>query len=124
MENEILLNRKKHIGARNVTNTLPLDVVSTSKPLIHKDLKETIDLYDVYREEYANCHRYRVTLTVKPYCTNMLFNMCTEVVKYEGSDNCEVVYDANSPAVSVDSHSVYGKYENLTRAYMVSNTEF
>ena len=87
MEHEIRLGKTDNIGATNQTNSLPLDVSVTSKPLVRKDLKETVDLYDVYREEYGKCSNYRITLTIKPYCTNALFNTCTEIVKDEGDDS-------------------------------------
>lgn len=121
--NELILNKNKNIGARNLENNLPLNIDSTSKPLIKKNLKEIVDLYEVYREEYKKCNKYRVTVTIKPYCTNVLFNVCTEIVKNEGDDSCEPVYD-NENLNGIDQNDVYGKYNHLRRYYMVSNTEY
>lgn len=122
-EREILLGKKKRRAARNETNTLPLQIASTSKPLVRKDLKSVVDLYDVYMGEYGKCHRYRLTLTIKPYCTNVLYNVCTEIVKKEGDDNCIPVSD-NSSAGFLEMSDVYGKTNALYRNYMVSNTEY
>lgn len=123
MEHEILSGKSKSIRGTNETNVLPLDVSTTFKPLVLKDLKETVDLYSVYREEYGKCQNYRITLTIKPYCTNVLFNTCTEVVKGEGSDDCIVATDGEDiPTTGLGA--VYGRNRDLRRAYMVSNTEY
>ena len=121
-EKDILLGKKITLGGRNHTNTIPLEISTTSKPLVRKDIKETVDLLEIYREEYSKCHDYRITLTLHPYCTNVLYNVCTEIVKDEGSSTCNVVSDSNG--TSFASNDVYGKTTNVKRAYMVSNTEY
>ncbi|MBP5724617.1 MAG: hypothetical protein J6X18_13725, partial [Bacteroidales bacterium] len=62
-------------------------------------------------------------LTIKPYCTNALFNTCTEIVKDEGDDSCQVAVD-NSTLPNFNSNDVYGLKQEVKRAYMVSNTEY
>ena len=123
MANNILLGKTKRRGARNETNKVPIDIKSTFKPAIIKDVKKTIDLYDVYREEYGRCDKFRITLTIKPYCTNVLFNVCSEIVKNEGSENCYSVCD-NESAPRVSNGEVYGRLSSLYRNYMVSNSEY
>lgn len=123
MATDILLGKHKQLGARNETNNLEIDIKTTFKPVLIKDIKHTLDLYDVYRQEYAACRRYRITLTIKPYCTNVLYNLCTEIVKDEGSPKCCVITDSNQ-APTLSDGSVFGKTNNLYRNYMVSNTEY
>ncbi len=122
----LLIGKKKRRGARNETNTLPLQIENTSKPLVRMDVKSVVDLYEVYREEYAVCQRYRITLTIKPYCTNVLYNVCTEIVKDEGSQKCIPVSDAQpvSSTSNPEPYEVYGKTSGLYRNYMVTNTEY
>jgi hypothetical protein len=120
----ILLGKTKHRGARNETNNVPIHVETTSKPAIVKDIKASVDLYDVYMDEYSNCDKFRVTLTIKPYCTNILFNVCTEVVKNEGDEDCFPVSDTDPAPQASISGTVYGRSSNLYRNYMVSNTEY
>ena len=123
MEHNILLGKAKRRGARNETNIVPLNIESTFKPVVRKDLRNTVDLYEVYREEYGRCNKYRVTLTVKPYCTNVLYNLCTEVVKDEGSYDCYPVSDSDG-AVGLSNAFIYGRKDNVYRNYMVANTEY
>ena len=140
MDSEIRLHKTEHLGARNVTNSVPVDIVTSSKPLIRKDLKEVVDLYDVFRDEYSKCTQYRLTLTIKPFMTNVLFNMCTEVVKCEGIDIENIVpsteqskyYPASDKPganIVISGNFIYGwkgnsNDEHITRYYMVSNTEY
>lgn len=120
---EILLGKSKRRGSTNETNLLQVQLKNTFKPAISRDIKTTVDLYSVYLEEYSNCEKFRLTLTVKPYCTNVLFNVCTEIVKDEGSPDCYPVSDGEF-APSVSGTSVYGKTSKLYRNYMVANTEY
>ena len=122
-EYNILLGKSKRRGARNEKNVLTTEINSTSKSVVYKDIKSVVDLYSIYRDEYRRCNRYRLTVTIKPYCTNVLYNTCTEVVKDEGSEKCLVATDEN-PAYPLNEGDVYGKTRNLYRNYMVSNTEY
>jgi len=119
----ILLGKAKKRGGRNETNQVPFELETTFNPLIVKDIKKVVDEHEVYTEEYSQCNKFRLTLTVKPYCTNVLFNMCTEIVKDEGSQDCVRVTD-NESAPDLDGSKVFGRYSNLYRNYMVSNTEY
>jgi hypothetical protein len=104
-----------HVELEHTTKKLPITDVST-----------TIDQYEVYRTEASACNRYRLTLTVKPYCTNVLFNTCTEIVKDEGSANAEVVTDNMSITIN-DARSrslIGGLTSGIKRAYMLDNTEY
>lgn len=42
--------------------------------------RDTLDQYDLYRRELADCGNFRLITTIRPYCTNVLFNPLTEVV--------------------------------------------
>lgn len=121
--NSIILDKVKRIGARNKSNMIPFDLNSTFKPTIVKDIKAFVDIYEVYQKEYSECRNFRFTITIKPYCTNVLFNVCTEIVKDEGSPNCYSVCD-NESAPNIANSSVYGKTSSLKRNYMVANTEY
>ncbi len=48
------------------------------------DVKETVYLYDGYREERDKCTLYRLIVTIDPVCTNVLFNPVTIVLNGSG----------------------------------------
>lgn len=119
----ILLGKAKKRGGRNETNQVPFELETTFNPLLVKDIKHVVDEYKVYTEEYSQCNKFRLTLSVKPYCTNVLYNVCTEVVKDEGSPDCIHVTDSES-APDLEESQVFGRTNHLYRNYMVSNTEY
>lgn len=121
-----LLHKAKYSGARNNPENVQVNIESTSKPIVPMNIKETVDLYEQYMSEYSECDKYRLTLTIKPYCSNILFNAATEIekttVRY---NNVTVSVPTNISEVSIDSMlDIYGKKNSLTRDYMVSNTEY
>lgn len=122
---EIRMGKTSRLGSVNRTENVPVEIGSTSVPLVMHELKETVDLYEQYKKEYGECKRYRLTLTVKPYCTNVLFNMCTEIVKDEGNgDGTVIASDCPGYEVYVEPSVVYGKSSSLRRIDMLYNTEY
>ena len=123
-----LLHKSDYVGARNNPENYQVEIQSTSKPLIPMNIKETVDLYEQYTTEYGACDKYRLTLTIKPYCSNVLFNASTEIEKTIDNGNSITVV---SPTNSVDVGAiggftnVFGRNDTgLFRDYMVSNTEY
>lgn len=50
-------------------------------------VSNTIDQRELFEQERADSTKYRLILTINPYCTNVLFNAVTEIVKNEGTDS-------------------------------------
>ena len=66
-------------------------------------------------------------MTIKPYCTNVLFNACTEAVLYEGSDDADAVLyndEMDSGTITKIKNKVRGKNSSVTIADMIRNTEY
>lgn len=131
MEN-IRLSSTDSVFSSNKENITHVQLNQTTKKISLTDIRTIIDQYDVYRKEVADCENYRITLTMKPYCTNVLFNTCTEIVKDEGSDRIEVALDGEFSGLhrlsqlneDPETHIPHGKRDGLTREYMVQNTEY
>lgn len=123
---EIRLGSTDSIFSINRENTVHVQLDHTTKKIPLTNLSTVIDQYEVYRTEASACNKYRLTLTMKPYCTNVLFNTCTEIVKDDGSNDIQVVRD-NAPVSITDpkvKNKISGSVNTLTRAYMVDNTEY
>lgn len=99
------------VNLRQTTKALPFPNVST-----------TISQRNLYEEERQAGNKFRLILTIVPYCSNVLFNTLTEIVKNEGSKDVEVVTDENKSTLS-KYNIVYGKIAP-SRVHMISNTEY
>lgn len=121
----ILSGGAQSCDARNDDKSMMVDMEQHYKKFIFPTLRETIDVHEQYLIERASCDKYRLMLTINPFCSNVLFNACTEVIKNEGEiykNNDNVILDNRQ--FSVDGNNVYGLYQGLTRSYMIQNTEY
>ena len=94
----ILLEKNKSKNSVNVENFVNLDLTSKSRLLPYNDISDTLNLTKLYQEERDNSTKYRLLFTVNPICSNVLYNMRTEVVREEGSDECifvPMIFDSN-----------------------------
>ena len=92
-ELNIRLGQTDSINSVNVENRLDVEIKNTSNLIRCNNVKETIDQYEQFLQERNDCSKYRLILTINPFCSNVLFNPVTEIIKDEGSDNCKVVTD-------------------------------
>lgn len=99
---------------------IDVKLVNTSKLSIMPNIIDTIDAYEVFESERSACENYRLILTIKPFCTNVLFNPMTEIVYREGSPDVEVVYDGNTANNATGCSGV----EHPTRQQMIMNSEY
>lgn len=117
---KIRLSKSDSISSKNTKNKVNLDMASTRGSLPPSDVIEEIDSYNVFVSERGKCERYRLILTIYPYCSNVLFNPMTEIVKNEGSlDVMAVMDDKDADTVS----NAYGK-KTPSRVDMIMNTEY
>lgn len=128
---KIRLSQTDSINSINEKNIVGIELKSTSKKLPFLDAVGEVNAYDVFVNERNNCNNYRLILTINPYCTNILFNTLTEVVKDEGSKDVKTVRDKtekgddNSDIVETTDKitNAYG-IQTPTRVQMIANTEY
>lgn len=102
------------------TQNVDVQLKQTTKALPFPNISTTLSQRNVYEEERQAANKYRLILTVVPYCSNVLFNPLTEIIKDEGSDDVQVVTDGSS------AKTISGCYglQTPTRVQMISNTEY
>lgn len=71
----------------------------------------SLNLYDVYVSERSKSNKFRLVVSISPYCSNILFNPFTEIIKYYEKDNEEKI--CVLPQESIDS--------GITTSDMVNN---
>lgn len=128
--NKYRIRTSKTDSVKGIASTQYLDVnlKQTTKTLPFPNVSTTLSQRTVYEEERQAGNKFRLILTIVPYCTNVLFNPLTEIIKDEGSDNPTVITDKTNNGdegqkVTFDANSVYGK-KTPTRVDMISDTEY
>lgn len=84
---KILLGEKSHKLGVNVDNHVGLSLVDERRIMPPTDYTATIDAYERYFAEKDASDKYRLSFTINPICSNVLFNVITEPVYKEGSDD-------------------------------------
>lgn len=118
---KIRLSSTDSINDVNKNNFIDVRLQNTSKMLPFPDVIGEVDAYNVFENERNNCNKYRLILTINPYCTNVLFNTLTEITRNEGSPEVEVVTDKETAKPEYDN--IMG-IEEPTRNQMIMNTEY
>lgn len=85
---KILLGQGKGKREVNETNFTGVELASTEHILPVDRITQTLDSYKEYLSEKDSSQIYRLIFTINPVCTNILFNLGTEIVYKEGSDEC------------------------------------
>lgn len=116
----IRLGHTDSVHSNDTENYLDVELKNTTKLIHHNDIKETIDQLDQFKKERGKCNKYRLILTINPYCTNILFNTLTEIVKDEGSVDVEVIHNMTSKAKPKNAIGT----QQPERFQMVRNTEY
>lgn len=123
---KIRLNETDSIYSRNTDEYANITLEQTTNIVPNVSFNGIVDIDEIFRRERDACTKYNIILTVNPFCTNVLFNMCTEIVRDEGSENQEPVLDLEGTMLDLrpESFQIFGKDHYLTRADMVRNTEY
>ena len=115
---KIRMSHTDSVNSVDKENFLDVQLESTSKKLHFNDIKTTIDQYELFKKERSECLKYRMILTINPYCTNVLFNPLTEVCK-KGADGSVERYFLNTRTVN----GLDGQ-QTPQRVQMIANTEY
>ena len=84
---KILLGEKKHKLGVNVDNHIGLSLVDERRIMPPTDYTVMVDAYERYFAEKDASDKYRLSFTINPICSNVLFNVITEPVYNEGADD-------------------------------------
>lgn len=89
MDTIIRLSKTDSVNSVNKLNTLDVELKNTSKAILQTNFRGNVDLFELFKTERDNCNNYRLIFTINPYCTNVLFNPFTEIVKEEGTNKAK-----------------------------------
>ena len=121
----IFLEENRSVQSKNKESSINLDLKTKMKFLPDESLSDTLSLYEQYNRERDNCNLYRLIFTVNPVCTNVLYNMKTEVVVKEGSDMCAVIRDPNMPLDKGSfAENAVNSTQSITHLQAIRDTEY
>lgn len=89
IEKRVRLTSTDSANAVNKDAFIDVEMKQHTKVFPFPSVIDTIDQREVFEQERENSTQYRLILTINPYCTNVLFNAVTEIVKNEGTDKPE-----------------------------------
>ena len=111
---KILLNKSNSKKSVNVNNSLPIQLNGRKRVLPIDKVITDLNENDLYNQERQASTKFRLTCTINPICTNVLFNNITEIVKNEGSDHVESFHILSSVTLSADN--IKGKSEDVFKS--------
>ena len=122
---KIRLKYTDSVNSADKENFLDVEMKNTSKKFHFNDIKKTIDQYEQFQKERSECNRYRLILTINPFCSNVLFNPFTEMAKYSydenGIINCEHVFTNEATVYGIDD---IDGILTPKRIQMIADTEY
>lgn len=121
---KIRLNKTDNVNSVNTDNITELNLDRTAKVLPYSEVIDTVNLYSQFEKERNSSDKYRFSFTINPVCSNVLFNVLTEIVYKEGS--ITTVFVENNK--TIDTKNVTGTEpigKNVVNRYdMIRNTEY
>lgn len=100
MDRTVFLEENRSEFSNNVESAVNVRLSTKTRLLPNDNLSDTFSLFEQYNKERDECNRFRLILAVNPVCSNVLYNMKTEVVIGEGSDNCVAILDKTNGGVN------------------------
>ena len=124
MDAKIFLQSHLSKKSSNTSNGVNVQFKGRRKLLPTNDVSEIVSQYDQYLLERESCNKIRLTCQVNPICTNVLFNPITEIVRYEGSNNVELLnyLDENVSTELKNTNLLYKTTEVLCSSNLNGNS--
>ena len=105
MERKIFLEKNRSLISTNVERKIDVDLSTKTRLLPNHNLMDNFSLYKQYNKERDECNKFRVILNVNPICSNVLYNVRTEIVINEGSSGCTLLIGDKSLSKSTYAHT-------------------
>ena len=122
MDAKIFLQSHLSKKSSNTSNGVNVQFKGRRKLLPTNDVSEIVSQYDQYLLERESCNKIRLTCQVNPICTNVLFNPITEIVRYEGSNNVELLNYLNGNTELKDTDLLYKDTKVLCSSNLNGNS--
>ena len=119
---EVFLDENKSVFSQSQEHSVDVSLTSKTRSLPYSNLLGELSAFQLYNNERDASTKFRMIFTVNPVCTNVLFNMKTEVMKDEGSDNCKVWFDGLPQ--NIEGFKNAGNKTGVDRYQAIRDTEY
>lgn len=125
MSKKVFLGSNRSKRSVNTTNFLQTDLDRKDKVLQGSNIVSDYSLLDTYNAERDACDKFRMIFVVNPICSNVLFNMRTEVVYKEGGDETQVLGDSTGVnKTDIPNNAIQNTTDIITRKQAIKDTEY
>lgn len=121
---EVFLDENKSVFSQSQEHSVDVSLTSKTRSLPYSNLLGELSAFQLYNNERDASTKFRMIFTVNPVCTNVLFNMKTEVMKDEGSDNCKVWFDDKPQDIGSEESKRTGNKTGVDRYQAIRDTEY
>lgn len=112
---KLFLNKNRNKNAVNKDSFLDIEVDNSSRLLPIDNVVGTLDEYKQYLAEKKKSETYRLSFTINPICSNILFNNVSEIVVNEGSEKCAWIVNDNGEKNTLGNDKVWSENENVSK---------
>lgn len=117
MDTKIFLQKFLARNKSNKSQGINVDLSGNRKLLPPSPVEEYVNLNEQYLKEREETTKIRLTVQVNPICTNVLCNNITEIVRYEGSDDVEVLNYKKFTLTEQDKKNILYKKNHIWTGY-------
>lgn len=133
-DERIRLSSTDSVNSVDKDNFVDVEFRQHTKVFPFTSITDTVDQMEVFEKERGESTKYRLIVTINPYCSNILFNAVTEIVQNEGSDKLIIVTDegpinSKGETIEINEKTING-YTPIntikcpTNTDMIRNTEY
>jgi hypothetical protein len=80
---KIILSGSLNKSSKNENMSLNVNFSGNKKLLPEDGIEDVVNLYEEYLKERKISNKFRLIVNINPFCSNVLFNPFTEIVKYD-----------------------------------------
>lgn len=123
MSQRVFLSANRSKMSVNATNFLETELEKKERVLQGSNIIDNCSLYDIYNAERDACNKFRMIFVVNPVCSNVLFNMRTEVIATK-IDGTTLVLNDNEGYNRVLISSNIQNSSEIDRKQAIRDTEY
>lgn len=96
---KFILSESLSKSSKNENMSLNLNLSGNKRILPDASIDANIDAYEVYLNERKKSNKFRITVNINPYCSNVLFNPFTEIIMHNNDGSINVLNYYYNPDV-------------------------
>lgn len=118
------LDKNKSCFSNNVEGVVNTTLSTKNRLLPNNDVSTYFSLLGQYNKERDKCKGFRLIFNINPICTNVLFNMKSEIVLNEGSDNAKCLFMDEVWKKDIVAPNAINSKEEISYLDAIRNTEY